>query len=82
MFIRLDELKGGEITVQLYNGYPVTVDTPVNITRDVVENVNGFHARIDFVVMATNEIGEKCKLYSYDMETTNAVYEATIEIQE
>ena len=80
--IRLDELKGGEIAVQLYNGYTVTVDKPLNITREVVEEVNGFHTRIDFVVMATNSIGEKCKLHSYDMETTIAIYEAIIEIQD
>jgi hypothetical protein len=82
MRIRLDELKGGEVTVQLYNEHPVTIDKPLNITREVIEKVNGFHDRIDFVVMGTNSIGEKCKLYSYDMETTCAIYEATIEIQD
>ena len=80
MIIRLDELKGGEVTTQLYNGRSVIVDKPLNITRSVVEKVNGFHTRIDFIVMATNEIGEKWKLYAYDMETTNAVYVAEIEI--
>ena len=75
MWIHIKYLKGGEKTLQKYNDYAVTIDSPIKI--ESLEHSN----RIDYTVMGTNEIGQKCKVYGYDEETEDYICEATIEIQ-
>jgi len=76
MKIHIKDLKGGERVNQLFNGYLVTVDSPIKI--ETLDYGNG----ISYRAMATNDIDQKCKVFGYDEQTEDYVFEATIEIIE